>query len=745
MIASIILPKYRWTTYVEIFLLITGGICFNSITAQTLYSTQDSANLYTMLDQADQLDFEGKLDEAIELINRVIIKSQILQMKRSLGFGYLKKADLLLKKSDYKDLLLLYNLGYDLGNELKDSLMMGLSFHQKAQFYRTTSEYEKALVSLQYAALHYPQQSDLLYKGMVFNDQAFIYDKQGNYSKSVESYFLAIQIFDKIGDRKEKANSLGNVAIAFYRLNDKKQAIKYFREALMIQESLGDIKRIASTTGNLVTVFSGISLDSALLYQNKLVALSDKLGIKSTRAQAENNLADLYFKNKDYNSAIRHYLQVQKLYNDLGDVNKIVLNYLNCAMVYNHISDSIQAELYFQKAFKLCEDHHLRPLQKLYYESKSSFYLERKNYEQAFILYKESVAVRDSLLSETTQKNIAQLHIQYETEKKELELAKLESERMRNITEIEKQQTTIRYNQLLNTQRQKEIQLLVKDQELQKAKLWEVTAVKEKQELLNQNQQKDIELLKAENTLNEKEIHQKEINFKALLAGTILVLFILLLFFNRYKLKKQMQEQHALLEIRNKIAKDLHDDIGSTLTSINILSKVSRQQFEHNPHRSLEMLEDIENQSQRIQQNMSDIVWAIRPDNEKVEALTTRLHEYCSKTLEAANIKFEYNIDESLLQKALPLENRKELLLISKELINNVVKHSRASHVNLSFQRNSDYLEFSVKDNGLWSGKESSSGTGLKSMADRAHVLGGEFVIHHNELGTTALVKIPLT
>lgn len=736
-----------WYRNIQLICLVFTFHCFvnGSANAQKDYNVADSLQLFQLLDQVDELDFAGELGDAMNLIDKVILKSQLKHMDRCLGFAYLKKADLLLKKSILDNLLFYYQSGLDLGKRLNDSLIMGLSYHQKSQYFRELSEYPKALLSLGQAGLHYSTQEHKLYLGMVENDKAYIYDKLGNFVHSVEHYFKAVGIFDKIGEEKEKANSLGNLAIAFYRLNDKRQSVNYFKEALSIQDRIGDVKRIASTLGNLVTVYSSLSLDSALLYQHKLVSYSEKLGVKTTEAQALSNLANLQFKLLDFKSSFLNYSKANDIYKSLSDVNKLTNNYLNCALVSDKLNDSIQAELYFQKAYELCLANQLKPLLKNYYEAKSNFYRARMNYTDAFLNFELGVAVKDSLVNEKTQNAIAELNIKYQTEKKELQLAKLETEQKKNQLELEKQQGLFRINQLLNTKRQEKIQLLEKDKELREIRLREVGIENERRELENQNQMKSIQLLETSNSLQEGQIRQKENAFKVLVAGVLLLLVILILFFNQYKLKKQLEEQSALLEVRNTIAKDLHDEIGSTLTSINILSKISTEQFEQNPSRSLEMMRDVVEQSKKIQQSMSDIVWAIRPDNEKLEALAQRLREYCSRSMEPLGIQFEIDIDEGLIQKSIPVHGRKELLLMSKELLNNVVKHSMASKVIIQFQKNNDGMKLIVMDNGQWSGAGYNSGTGMKSLKERAKQLGGSFSLEHDDYGTTAMVNIPFT
>jgi len=131
--------------------------------------------------------------------------------------------------------------------------------------------------------------------------------------------------------------------------------------------------------------------------------------------------------------------------------------------------------------------------------------------------------------------------------------------------------------------------------------------------------------------------------------------------FGYYLFQQRINRVKERYRLRTKIAADLHDDIGSTLTSISILSNVSQQAMDKDPRQAKEMLRQIAAQSKAVQQNMSDIVWAIRPDNDKLEDLLVRMREYAVQTLEPLNIKTSIAIEELLLKKALPLAYRKEV------------------------------------------------------------------------------------
>ena len=210
-----------------------------------------------------------------------------------------------------------------------------------------------------------------------------------------------------------------------------------------------------------------------------------------------------------------------------------------------------------------------------------------------------------------------------------------------------------------------------------------------------------------------------------------------------YFVQQKIRRIKERYQLRNKIASDLHDEIGSTLTSISILSDVSQQAMEHKPLQAKEMLQQIASQSKTIQQNMSDIVWSIRPDNEKIENLVVRMREFAAQTLEPLNISTTIAADDALINRVLPMQYRKDILLIYKEAINNIAKHANATTAKILLTSGKGKMLLSIADNGRW--KIGYTGTGTKTMQERAAAIGGRLLITNTEAGTEILLTLPLT
>src|SRR5688572_30035817 len=172
-----------------------------------------------------------------------------------------------------------------------------------------------------------------------------------------------------------------------------------------------------------------------------------------------------------------------------------------------------------------------------------------------------------------------------------------------------------------------------------------------------------------------------------MIGGIVLFIILGLVLFNRYQLKKKLQQQNELLAVRNNIAKDLHDEIGSTLTSIKILSEVSQSNLQKDQLKTSNLLNKITEQSSQMQQGMSDIVWAIKPDNDKLENMLVRMRGYSSHTLESKNIEALFHVDENVLSQSLDMQQRRDFFLIFKEAVNNAAKYSQATKVEIDISR----------------------------------------------------------
>ncbi len=181
---------------------------------------------------------------------------------------------------------------------------------------------------------------------------------------------------------------------------------------------------------------------------------------------------------------------------------------------------------------------------------------------------------------------------------------------------------------------------------------------------------------------------------------------------------------------QNEVSRDLHDDIGATLSSMHIFGDLAQNIWDTQPHKSKEMIGKISKQSKELIQRMGDVVWSLKPAEEEKNSVGLRLRNYSQELLSAKNISTHFEIDEALVQKIISPLVRKNLLLIAKEAMNNIAKYSGATEAFIIFNQQADKVQLTIRDNGKGFDKTSTVyGNGLGNMEQRCKQLNGTFSV----------------
>ncbi len=202
----------------------------------------------------------------------------------------------------------------------------------------------------------------------------------------------------------------------------------------------------------------------------------------------------------------------------------------------------------------------------------------------------------------------------------------------------------------------------------------------------------------------------------------------------------------AVEKLRNKVARDLHDDMGSTLSTINILTAMAKTKMNSDVVKTTEYLGKISDNSQRMMEAMDDIVWSIKPSNDSMSKVTARMREFATNVLEAKEIDLEFIVDEKVLDQKLNMEARRDFFLIFKEAVNNAAKYSRANKVDIHISTHYKSLVLSVKDDGIgFDAAVADAGNGLGNMQKRAEAMRGILKFESTAgKGTNVILKVPV-
>ena len=206
--------------------------------------------------------------------------------------------------------------------------------------------------------------------------------------------------------------------------------------------------------------------------------------------------------------------------------------------------------------------------------------------------------------------------------------------------------------------------------------------------------------------------------------------------FSFYRLRLNQIKKE--LQIRNQLASDLHDDLGSTLNSVKVYSNLAIMEKE-NPQHLLRVKES----TQDAIAGVRDLIWVLDDKKDNIQDLLSRVNQFAAPLCEANHINYVQNISDNLYHYKLGKEEKRNLYMIAKESVNNSVKYATCRNIELSITDESKKIQFSIRDDGNGFDKEKiKAGNGLKNIATRAKEIGySSNIVSSEGNGTTIVLR----
>jgi ligand-binding sensor domain-containing protein len=209
----------------------------------------------------------------------------------------------------------------------------------------------------------------------------------------------------------------------------------------------------------------------------------------------------------------------------------------------------------------------------------------------------------------------------------------------------------------------------------------------------------------------------------------------------RYRLRQKIN----LLEMRNRISQDLHDEIGASISGINLLSQIASEKLENNKlDEAAAYLFKVKNYTQDVIEKLSDMVWIFNPQNDSIEKLLQRLKSFAISIASSKNIKMHFVTDKESESINLSIRQRKAIYLISKEALNNMFKYASCNNIYYTLSARGSKWVLRINDDGKgFNIEKNSTGNGLKNMQARADEIGADFNIE-SQIGAGTNITLEL-
>jgi len=578
------------------------------------------------------------------------------------------------KQGDYSEALQNYSASSKISQEIEDKHGLASCYINIGLIYNSQGDYSKTLKNYKTALDISKEIGDKIGIAASYINIADTYRRLGKYPEAIKNYFASLKLFEETGQIRGVAYCYNNLGILYDDQKDYPEALKNYSASLKIKKEIGDKSGISSCYINI-----GLLYDEQNNYpealENYLAALkiSEEIGDKEGIGISYNNIGNIYLYQENYTEANRYLQSALKIEKETGSAYGITSSLFSLGQVSIHLNNYEDARKYLEDGLALSKK--IGSKYKIYksYAFLSDLDSAEGRFGQALADHKMYMIYKDSLFNEENNKQIAQLKIQYETEKKD----------------------------------------------------------------------KEIEVLNLDKVLKEKELARQKVFRNAVIGSFFLLLIVGVLIFRSFRLRKKLEKQQAICQERKRISADLHDDVGSGLSRIMLLTElVKKEAKKPETRKEAEKIVAISNE---LSSNIDEIVWALNSNNDYVENLTAYIRRYAAEYFENSSIRLKIDVPSKMDNIPISGEHRQNIFYTVKEALHNIMKHAEATEAGLSFTLKHDELSIVIKDNGKGFPKRKSDrfGNGLNNMRNRMKNINGTLSIE-NHMGTMITLTVPV-
>ncbi len=566
---------------------------------------------------------------------------------------------------------------------------------------------------------------------------------QNNFPVALENLSIALSISTKLKDKLSIANCNNNMALVYTYQGNYSKALANHKAALKSYEELGDSAGMIRSSHNTgIVYFEQGNYPEALQSYLSALKMAEKAGDKFGIAGDHLNIGGVYIKQKKYSEGLQMYSSALKLFEEIGAKHQVGSCYVQMSQVYADLNEFKKALETSQKAITLMEGLGESISLAQAKDVRAQVFLELNKYEEAVKILQENLKTyQEAGDSANTANALNNIGYAFLKQRKYGEAIKYIQSGLSLAQQTgTKERVSYSYmwlaecyegiNDYKNAFKFQQLYTSISDSMFNQTKNNQIEEMKAKYE--TEKKDKDIALLNKDKEIQIAEIKKQKLQKYLFIGGLGLVIVLMFFGYRTYRIRQALRLQ----DIRNKIAGDLHDDIGSTLNSISIYSEVARKKDEQQD----EALEMIGEASRKIIDAMSDIVWTINPENDSFAKIIFRMKSLAYNLFRAKKIEFTFHADEILNDKKLSIEERRNFYLIFKEAVNNLVKYSNATRVAITLSNENDHIKLCIKDDGVgFDVSEDNSGNGLKNMKRRADEIKAQFKIESSKGNGTSI------
>jgi two-component system, NarL family, sensor histidine kinase UhpB len=542
----------------------------------------------------------------------------------------------------------------------------------------------------------------------------------GNYIDAEDLFIKAAEIAVRVNEQDIAVRVYNNLGNVYSQLGHSEKSLSYYQKSITISEKIGNKKIYAKALSGIGALYSEQkdfknSLHYNLLAEQKAIEVNDTLLIgdcKNNRALIYEQLDSLTIASELYSSALETYIMA-------NNIERIALCYNNLGIVEKKLKNYDKALSNYLLAYNMAQK------------------LQNKYFESAMLNNISNIYSRQGKTNKAIEFGKSALGIAYNTKDLELisECLSSLSEHYENIGDyITASQYYKKY-------------LIVHDSFINVSR----AAALAEMQIKFDTEKKENEILKlnAENDKKQIDIERKSnlVFIISLISSSVIISFLFLFGYISARNKQKILQEKITAELneRIRIAKDMHDELGASISKIAVITGITIQKS--NNIELIENLNQISHSAKDLATNMNDLIWYLRPATVTYNTFLAKIREFSGVFFESSSVNFSYTANELHPDIEINKETERNLFLIIKEALNNILKHSNATQASLTIAKNNDYFNIVISDNGCGFAPDilNTGRNGILNMKSRAEKTGSKYKIESNNItgGTVIEINVP--
>jgi signal transduction histidine kinase len=690
---------------------------------------------------------QNKIDSLENVMRNAREDTSLVNAMTSLSYNYMMN-------SSFEKALQYADSAVALSEKLKYIKGQANAYFQKGRLLIDIGNYPAALESLQLSLKYAEETVNKKMIARAYDNIGLAYLYMDHYPEALKNCSTALKILEETGSKKGMADNYDNIGKIYAAQNKYPEAAEMYFSSIKIMEEIGDKNGLAVTYTNLGMLYSAqINYPEALKMYFACLEIDKESGYKYGMIYDYNNIASIMVKQGNIPEAIEMFRHALKISEEIRDTVNIIDLSNNIGFSYTKLENYKEAEAYFNSSLELAYkiEYYEEGITATHaylgnlFSSQDKFAQADKHFLAAMEIYKET----ENLYKVATQYNrLGHLYFlasDFEKARKHLEEGLFMSHQLEFTRSIHYSYKYLykldsaegRFSRALENYK---LYALYSDSLMGEASKQQVESMKIQYE--TEKKDKEIELLNKDNEIKSLQLSRQKAVRHGMIAGIVLLFLTGFLLFRSFRLRKKLEQQQAIISERKRISADLHDDVGSGLSRIMLLTELVKKEAK-TPEMQKEASK-IASISKELSANISEIIWALNANNDYLESLVAYIRRYAAEFFDDSAVKLRINSTGTITGIPISGELRREIFYTVKEALHNIYKHAQASEAELSFSVENEVLTVAIQDNGIGMPEKDTGryGNGLNNMQQRMAAVGGSLNIE-NHNGTKIKLTVP--